>query len=160
MNRTLCDRAQGMLSHSCVSNDFLAEAINTTCYLVNKSSSTSIVFKTPFEVWSSSPVDYSNLTIFGCPSYAHVSDGKLEPTEKKCLFLGYATGVKGYKLWCTDQKTPGLIISRDITCNESASLDSQREKAIAETDRGVSDRIELEIESLLAQPSSSKVEEV
>ncbi|XP_075074659.1 uncharacterized protein LOC142162232 [Nicotiana tabacum] len=160
MNRMLCDRAQSMLSHSCVLKNFWAEAINTACYLVNRSPSTAIEFKTPFEVWSGSPADYSNLRIFGCPAYAHVRDRKLEPRAKKCIFLGYATGVKGYRLWCTNQKTPGLIISRDVTFNESASLDSQREKAIAKTDRGVSDRIELEIESPLAQPNSSKVEEV
>ncbi|MCD9561134.1 hypothetical protein HAX54_020108 [Datura stramonium] len=44
--------------------------------------------------------------------------------------------------------------------NESTSPDSQREKTITEIDHGVSDRIELEIESLLAEPSSSKVEKV
>ncbi|XP_070047316.1 uncharacterized mitochondrial protein AtMg00710-like [Nicotiana tomentosiformis] len=141
MNRTLCDKGQSMLSHSCVSKDFWAEAINTTYYLVNRYPSTSIEFKTPFEVWPGSPVDYSNLRIFGCPAYAHMRDGKLEPRAKKCIFLGYATGVKGYRLWCTDKKTSGLIISRDVTFNESASLDSQREKAIAKTDRGINDDV-------------------
>lgn len=128
--------------------------------MVNRSPSTAIEFKTPFAVWSSSPADYSNLKIFGCPAYAHVRDGKLEPRAKKCIFLGYATGVKGYRLWCTDQKTPGLIISRDVTFNEAASLDSQKEKAIAVIDHGVNDCIELEVESTLAQSSHSEVEEV
>ncbi|XP_019254399.1 PREDICTED: uncharacterized protein LOC109233093 [Nicotiana attenuata] len=72
--------------------------------------------------------------IFGCPAYAHVRDGKLEPRAKKRIFIGYGTGVKGYRLWCTYQKTPGLIISKDVSFNVSASLDSQREKAIAEID--------------------------
>lgn len=67
---------------------------------------------------------------------------------------------KGYRLWCTDQKTTCLIISKDVTFNESASLDSQREKVIAKIDCDVSDCIELEIESSLAQPSSSEAEEV
>jgi len=116
-----------MLSHSCVSKDFWAEAINTACYLVNRSPSIAIECKTPFEIWFGSPADYSNLRIFGCPTYAHVRDGKLEPRAKKCIFLGYASGVKGYRLWCMDQKTPGIIISRDMTFNELASLDSQRE---------------------------------
>ncbi|XP_075106992.1 putative mitochondrial protein AtMg00710 [Nicotiana tabacum] len=133
--------ARSIISYSCVSKDFRAEAINRACYLVNKSPSTTIEFKTPFEVWSGSPADYSNLKIFGCLAYAHVRDGKLEPMTKKCIFLGYAIGVKGYRLWCTDHKTLGLIISRDVTFNEFTSLDSQREKAIAETDCGVSDRI-------------------
>lgn len=64
-------------------------------------------------------------------------DGKLESRTKKCIFLEYATGVKGYKLWCTDQRTSRLIIRRDVTFNESAILDSQKEKTTAKTDHGV-----------------------
>ncbi|KAL6340652.1 hypothetical protein AAG906_010560 [Vitis piasezkii] len=60
--------------------------------------------KTPQEVWSSTPASYSNLKIFGCPAYAHVDNGKLEPRFIKCVFLGYKSGVKGYKLWCPEIK--------------------------------------------------------
>ena len=44
------------------------------------------------------PVDYSQLRVFGYTVYAHVDNGKLEPRAIKCLFLGYGSGVKGYKL--------------------------------------------------------------
>ena len=44
------------------------------------------------------PADYSQLKVFGCTAYAHVDNGKLEPRAVKCLFLGYSSGVKGYKL--------------------------------------------------------------
>jgi len=81
----------------CVIKDFWDEVINTTCYLVNRSPSTTFEFKTPFEVRFGWPTDYPNLRIFGCPAYAHVRDGKLEPSSKKCIFIGYATGVKGYR---------------------------------------------------------------
>lgn len=80
--------------------------------------------------------------------------------ERKCIFLGYATEVKGYRLWCTYQETPGLIISRNVTFNESALLDSQKKKTIAKTNHGISDHIEVEIESPLAQLSSSELEVV
>lgn len=36
---------------------------------------------------------------FGCVAYAHVDNGKLEPTAIKCIFVGYQPSVKGYKLW-------------------------------------------------------------
>lgn len=71
---------------------FWAEAINTACYLVNRSPSTAIELKTPEEVWSGSPANYSNLRIFGCPAYAHVNEGKLKARAKKCVFLGYGQG--------------------------------------------------------------------
>ena len=109
-----------MLSHSGLGQEFWAEAINTACYLVNRSPSTAIECKTPFEVWSGSHADYTQLRVFGCSAYAHVRDEKLEPRARKCVFLGYASGVKGYRLWCNDKKSPDFIISGDMTFNESA----------------------------------------
>ncbi|CAI9766360.1 unnamed protein product [Fraxinus pennsylvanica] len=37
--------------------------------------------KTPEEVWSYKTFCYSDLKIFGCPAYAHVDNGKLEPRD-------------------------------------------------------------------------------
>ena len=54
--------------------------------------------KTPQEVWSGSPATYSDLKFCGCLAFAHVDNGKLEPRSMKCIFLGYKSGVKGYKI--------------------------------------------------------------
>ena len=95
-----------------------AEALNTACYLVNKSPSTAIGCKTQMELWSGRIADYSKLRIFGCIAYAHVKQGKLEPRALKCMFLGYPEGVKGHRLWCVDSKPPQCIISKDVTFHE------------------------------------------
>ncbi|KAG8471889.1 hypothetical protein CXB51_036391 [Gossypium anomalum] len=58
--------------------------------------------------------------IFGCPPYAHVDNGKLEPRSIKCDFVGYKAGVKGYKLWCPENRK--VVISRDIVFDETAML--------------------------------------
>ncbi|KAG8481304.1 hypothetical protein CXB51_026078 [Gossypium anomalum] len=63
-------------------------------FLINRSPSVAIEKKTPQEVWSGNPANYSDLKIFGCPAYAHVNNGKLEPRSIKCVFLGYKAGVK------------------------------------------------------------------
>ncbi|KAG8503248.1 hypothetical protein CXB51_001184 [Gossypium anomalum] len=68
---------------------------SSACFLINRSLSVAIKKKTPQEVWSGNPTNYSNLKIFGCPAYAHVDNGKLEPRSIKCVFLGYKAGVKG-----------------------------------------------------------------
>ena len=60
MNMTLLERARCMLSNVGLSKCFWAEAVNTACYLVNRSPSTAIDFKTPEEVWSSTPANYSH----------------------------------------------------------------------------------------------------
>jgi len=67
-----------MLSNTGLGKEFWAEAINTRCYLVNRSPNTSIECKTPEEVWSGKLADYSNLRVFGCPAYVHVNEEKLE----------------------------------------------------------------------------------
>nr|GEV90232.1 retrotransposon protein, putative, Ty1-copia subclass [Tanacetum cinerariifolium] len=48
-------------------------------------------------------VNFTHLKFFSYLAYAHVNDGKLEPRGKKCIFLRYADGTKGYKMWCLDE---------------------------------------------------------
>ena len=98
MNRTIILKARCILSNVRMSKHFWAEAANTACYLINRSPSIPLNKKTPIEVWSGTPADYSHLNVFGCTIYAHVDNGKLEHRAIKCLYLGYGSGVKGYKL--------------------------------------------------------------
>ena len=76
----------------------------------------------PKSFWAetASTVDYSDLKIFGCPAYAHVDNGKLELKYIKCVFLGYKAGVKGYKLWCPENRK--VVISKDVVFYETIML--------------------------------------
>ncbi|KAG8503582.1 hypothetical protein CXB51_001580 [Gossypium anomalum] len=96
------------IRHTPQQND-VAEQMNRT-----------IMEKTPQEVWSGNPANYSDLKIFRCPAYAHVDNEKLEPRSIKCVFLGYKAGAKGYKLWCPENKK--VVISRDVVFDETAML--------------------------------------
>ena len=60
--------------------------------------------------------------MFGYPTYAHANKGKLKPRAKKCVFLGYGQGVKGYRLWCPDPESPKFMFSRDVTFDEVSML--------------------------------------
>ncbi|KAE8734301.1 allyl alcohol dehydrogenase family protein [Hibiscus syriacus] len=62
---------------------FWAEAVNTAYYLVNRAPSTAIELKTPMDMWTGN-----------------------------ANFLGYADGVKGYRLW--DPTARKVIISKDV----------------------------------------------
>ncbi|KAE8725329.1 hypothetical protein F3Y22_tig00008957pilonHSYRG00078 [Hibiscus syriacus] len=115
MNRTLLERTRAMLRDACLEKSFWAEAVNTTCYLVNQAPSTAIELKTPMEMWTGKPVDYSNLHVFGSIVYVMYNAqeiSKLDPKSRKYKFLGYADGVKGYCLW--DPTARKVIISRDV----------------------------------------------
>ena len=60
-NKTLLERARSMLSHAGLGKEFWAEAINMACYLINRSPSSAIEWKTPEKVWSGISIDYSEL---------------------------------------------------------------------------------------------------
>ena len=38
----------------------------------------------------------------------------------KCIFLGYKSSVKGYKLWCPETKK--LVISKDVIFYETSMI--------------------------------------
>ncbi|KAG8492340.1 hypothetical protein CXB51_009634 [Gossypium anomalum] len=95
VNRTIMEKVRCMLSNVNLPKSFWAEAASIACFLINQSPSLTIKKKTLQEVWSGNPANYSDLKIFGCPAYAHVDNGKLEPRSIKCVFLGYKAGVKG-----------------------------------------------------------------
>ena len=122
MNRTILERVRCMLSHSGLGKGFWAEAAMTACYLINRSPNRSLDNNIPEEIWSGNHVDYSNLRIFGYPAYAHVNEGKLEPRAKKCIFLGYGVGVKGYHLY--NPESGKTLHSRNVTFNENVMLSS------------------------------------
>ncbi|XP_073113605.1 uncharacterized protein [Elaeis guineensis] len=43
---------------------------------------------------------------------------KLDRNSRRCIFLGYAKGVKGYRLW--DPTTHKIVVSRDVVFNEES----------------------------------------
>uniref|UniRef100_A0A803Q6S7 CCHC-type domain-containing protein n=1 Tax=Cannabis sativa TaxID=3483 RepID=A0A803Q6S7_CANSA len=111
--------ARCMLIYAGLPKKFWAEAAVTACYLINISPSSAIEFKTPIEVWTGSNSSYDHLRIFGCLAYAHIKQGKLEPRARKCIFLGYPEGVKGYKVWSIeDGNHQKNFISRDVVFDE------------------------------------------
>lgn len=98
MNRTLVEKVRCMLLSSNLSKHFWAKVVVTVACLINRSPSSALEFKTPQEVWSGKPPDLNNLKIFGCPAYAYISRGKLEPRVVKGYFIGYPDGIKRYKI--------------------------------------------------------------
>nr|KYP59920.1 Retrovirus-related Pol polyprotein from transposon TNT 1-94 [Cajanus cajan] len=85
MNRTLLEKRRYLLSNAGLTKSFWAEAVNTACYLVNGSPSTIIGCKTPTEVWSTKPANYSILRIFGC----HVVRAARRSSKSKSIFRSF-----------------------------------------------------------------------
>jgi hypothetical protein len=119
MNRTLMEKSRSMLSGARLGQEFWAEAVGTSCYLVNRSPSSTLDDKTPHEVWSGKKPSLQHLRVFGCDAYVHVpkeNRSKLDKKAEKCIFIGYKDGVKGYKLW--NPETKKNVYSRDVVFRE------------------------------------------
>ena len=49
-------------------------------------------------VWISTKPNLNHLKPVGCLAYIQSNQGKLNPRAIKGVFIGYPTGVKGYKI--------------------------------------------------------------
>uniref|UniRef100_A0A2N9HLU0 Uncharacterized protein n=1 Tax=Fagus sylvatica TaxID=28930 RepID=A0A2N9HLU0_FAGSY len=143
MNRTLLERTRAMLRTAGMAKTFWAEAVKTACYVINRSPSTAIDLKTPMEMWTGKPADYSHLHTFGSPVYVMYNaqeTSKLDPKSRKCVFLGYADGVKGYRLW--DPTARKVLISRDVIFVEDKVQEKENDSTSKEKPKTATVQVE------------------
>ncbi|KAK3746619.1 hypothetical protein QZH41_003126 [Actinostola sp. cb2023] len=129
LNRTLVESVRSMLVQAKLPQKFWVEALNTAVYLHNRSHTRSLEGLTPYEAWTGSKPDVSNLKCFGCTAYAHIPKDerkKLDPKARKCVFLGYGTDTKAYRLF--DVERQRVIYSRDVKFDEGAFGILQKDK--------------------------------
>ena len=72
-----------MLSGAGLGQEFWALAVDTACYLKNKSPISTLVDKTPYEVWSSQNPYVAHLRFFGCEAFMHVPKEKRSKLDNK-----------------------------------------------------------------------------
>lgn len=119
MNRTLLEKARCMLISAGMKHSLWGEAVMTASYLINRSPSSAIGFKTPQELWSGTKPNLSHLRPFGCTAFALNNAGKLNSRALKCVMLGYPEGIKGYKLLVIQPGGYRVMTSRDVKFNEN-----------------------------------------
>nr|GEW65261.1 Gag-Pol polyprotein [Tanacetum cinerariifolium] len=143
MNRTLLERATAMLATASLGKSFWAKAINTACYVINRSPSTAVELKTPMEMWTGKPINYLDFHVFGSPMKAD----KLfrpscvwksyDPTAHKIVVSRYVVFMKD-KIQENDEgdsttrETTSIQIEREFQSNDSSEVVPQHE--VNETD--------------------------
>lgn len=113
--RTIMEAARTMIYSKNMDLKFWAEAVNTAVFVINRSGTSTIQQKTPYEIWTgkSSKIDF--FLPFGCEVFSHIPKekrSKLNAKSEKCIFVGYDENVKGYRVWNTNRNK--IEYSRDV----------------------------------------------
>jgi Reverse transcriptase (RNA-dependent DNA polymerase)/Integrase core domain/gag-polypeptide of LTR copia-type len=117
-NRHLLEVTRSLLFSGNLPKLFWADAILASCYLINRLPSKILDYKSPLEIVYKRDINLSHLRCFGCICYLHVQNSnKLDPRSKKCVFIGYSSLKKGYKVF--DPSTNSVHFSRDVTFAEN-----------------------------------------
>ncbi|KAB2614462.1 hypothetical protein D8674_037516 [Pyrus ussuriensis x Pyrus communis] len=128
-NRTIVEMAKCMMFKKKIPPEFWAEAVNTAVYVLNRCPTKALDKKTPFEAYNGRKPGIKHLRVFGSLYYAYIPEQqrqKLDLSSIRCVFLGYGSCEKGYKL--DNIESGKVIISRDVVFNEEASWDWSAQK--------------------------------
>ncbi|KAF0710643.1 hypothetical protein As57867_005482, partial [Aphanomyces stellatus] len=100
---------------------YWGEALNYVVYTENRSPTKALGGKTPFEALYDRKPNIDHLRPFGCTAFAFIGKAKrakLDPRAIKCVFVGYASQHKSYRL--IDCDSGQLIQCRSVTFTEDS----------------------------------------
>ena len=94
-NRTLDDMIRTMLIASGLPRNSWAEALNTSCYIVNRCMIGPILNITPSKLFKRRKPNIMHLRSFGRKCFVHNNGkdalGKFDPGSDEAIFLGYSS---------------------------------------------------------------------
>lgn len=118
-NMTILNMVCYMLLAKYVPKQFWIEVDAYEIYHLNRCPTKGFEFMTPYEVWRDWTPSIKHLRVLGSITYTYVPSElykKLNDKCKKCIFIGYSTVTKGYRLYNPIMKK--VIDSRDVTFDE------------------------------------------
>ncbi|GJX72854.1 zinc finger, CCHC-type containing protein [Tanacetum coccineum] len=119
MSTTRC-----MMKATSMPQNFWAEAVRHTIYILNNVPTKALEDITPYEAIKQRKPNLENLRIFGCIAYAKVPSQhltKLDDRSIKMVYLGNEQGSKAYRLF--DPITQRICVSRDVKFKENETWD-------------------------------------
>jgi hypothetical protein len=93
---------RALMFQSHLPKTFWAHAVSHSVHIINRLPTPYLSQKSPFQILHNSLPDINNLKVFGSLCFATTLSAnrkKLDPRSRKCIHLGFKTGVKGYVLF-------------------------------------------------------------
>lgn len=118
-HQNLLNVARALYFQSQLLLQFWTHCILTAVFLINRTPSSLLQNKTPYELLYHKKVEYSLFCVFGCLAFAFTLSAhrtKFQPWARMCAFFGYPIGMKGYRLYNIQAKQ--VFVSRDVIFHE------------------------------------------
>lgn len=122
-HRHILDVSRSFLFQANLPMKFWRESLLTAAHVINRTPSSVLKGKTPYEFLYGQPPSYDAVRIFGFLCFAHLASrdkDKFGERSRKCIFVGYPYGKKGWKLY--DIEINEFFISRDVVFDESSYM--------------------------------------
>ncbi|XP_074293232.1 uncharacterized protein LOC141620199 [Silene latifolia] len=114
-HRNILEVARALRFQASLPITYWGECVQTAVFLINRTPTALLNGKSPYSILFGSDPNLDVLRTFGCLCYVHyrprVKD-KFGPRSRRCVFLGYHAGKKGWKVMDLEQKT--VTVSRDV----------------------------------------------
>lgn len=113
--RTIVESARTMMHSRRLSKKFWAEAVAMATYVLNRTGTSTVADKAPYELWCGRPAKIDQLHIFGSEVFVHVPKEKrqkLDAKSVKCMFVGYDSRSKAYRVW--NPQTNKMQVACDV----------------------------------------------
>jgi len=102
-NRVLEEIARTLLNETNLPKYFWADAVNTTCYMLNRVLISPILKKTPYELFKGRKPNISHFRVFGCKCFILNNGkdnlGKFDLKTDEDIFLGYSSHSHAYRTY-------------------------------------------------------------
>ncbi|KAF7132171.1 hypothetical protein RHSIM_Rhsim09G0079800 [Rhododendron simsii] len=156
-----------MLCENSLPKYFWAEAVNTSCYVLNRVLIRPILKKTPYELWNSRKPNISYFHAFGCKCFVLNNEkddlGKFDSKSDEGIFIGYLTSSKAYRVYNkrTNLVEKSIYVSFDESNPCSPKIINDNDDDVIAT-KEINDLTinEKEVEATQEESSQTKVEEV
>lgn len=122
--RTIVEAARSMIHAKGINSRLWAEAVNSAVFILNRTGTSTIKHKTPYELWYGKSIEINDFRVFGSEVYVHLPKQgrtKLDAKAKKCIFVGYDENVKGFRVFDSDSNKIEIVRDVKFLLNEFSS---------------------------------------